>query len=629
MFLVYNTKFINSPISYNTANDVFIHFSMKPVLMSLFLCVLCYQPIMAQDEADSSVFFLRDAHANFTIDSVLKKNEAFTLLTNPHFRHDHVPYWFKVSIKNKSDEPQRKIIEVDYAYVDEVSLFIVKNKQLVYESPTIGWQTPYEDRFVKHHNPIFPVNIDPQSEQIIYIKALRKSYMFVVPVKTWNEDQFYKNKISINLLWGGFGGILLFASLLGFILFVSLHQNAYLYYSLYVLTSLIYVFMNKGIFLEYYQNGFLGISGTNIRQLFLNLLLVFVLLFIREYLFYKYAFPTLLGNVFKTCIILNLITITILGFEKFYTFPPFVLSLYTIIILFTVFFSCYLVYYSLRKKIAVQENSIYIIGFAPLGLRSIFSIMCGYGIIPNHWLWNNEGLMLGFMFEILVLSIGLGFRYKNLRGEKEYQQKLVYEGKLKLLHERESISRDLHDNVGSQLSVISSSLDNIGYLSENKKLTPERIETVNEFVREAIQSLRDTIWATHQETFPLPEFRARVQEYIHKYYQSEICEILVNFEENDLTLSSSQTLNLFRIIQEALNNAVKYAQASNISINLRVVDKHILLNIIDNGVGFNIESKKSEPHFGLLNMQKRVNEIIGKLNIKSKQGKGTNIEVLI
>lgn len=585
---------------------------------------------MAQNEAGSPVFFLRDAHANFTIDSVLKKNEAFTLLTNPHFRHDHVPYWFKVSIKNKSDEPQRKIIEVDYAYVDEVSLFIVKNKQLVYKSPVIGWQTPYEARFVKHHNPIFPVNIDPQSEQIIYIKALRKNYMFVVPVKTWNEDQFYKNKISINLLWGGFGGILLFASLLGFILFLSLRQNAYLYYSLYVLTSLIYVFMNKGIFLEYYQNGFLGISGTNIRQLFLNFLLVFILLFIREYLFYKYTFPALLGNVFKTCIILNLITIAIVGFEKFYTFSPFVISLYTIIISFTTFFSCYLVYYSLRKKIAVQENSIYIIGFAPLGLRTIFSIMCGYGIIPNHWLLENEGLILFFLFEILVLSVGLGIRYKNLRDEKEVQQKLVYEAQLKLLHERASISRDLHDNVGSQLSVISSSLDNIGYLAEKQKLTPERIETVNEFVREAIQSLRDTIWATHQETFPLPEFRARVQQYIHKYFQSlENCQIVVNFEENDIALTSSQALNLFRIIQEALNNTIKYAQASQISVDLSIIENQIYLHIIDNGIGFDIESKKSEPHFGLLNMQKRVNEIEGKLEIQSKLGEGTKIVVSI
>ena len=63
--------------------------------------------------------------------------------------------------------------------------------------------------------------------------------------------------------------------------------------------------------------------------------------------------------------------------------------------------------------------------------------------------------------------------------------------------------------------------------------------------------------------------------------------------------------------------------------NIKIFEKQIMLSIVDNGIGFDIESKNKDPHFGLLNMQKRVNEIEGKLEIQSKLGEGTKIEVSV
>ena len=251
-------------------------------------------------------------------------------------------------------------------------------------------------------------------------------------------------------------------------------------------------------------------------------------------------------------------------------------------------------------------------------------------IVPHSWWLEYQIQIACVLWDVLVLMIGLGFRYKMIRREKEIQQNLVFENKLKLYQEKERISRDLHDNVGSQLSVITSNLDNIGYLAGKNILTVDKIEIVNEFVREAIQSLRDTIWVTHQETISLVEFRARVQEYIHKYYQSlETCQIMVNFEEIHTDLSSSQALNLFRIIQEALNNAQKYAQASHISIHFKLIEQYFILTITDNGIGFDVDNKEKGLHFGLLNMEKRAKEIEGKLNILSEKGIGTKVEVVL
>lgn len=609
---------------------------MKIFVTFVWIYLLYYQSVMAQSGDDNSVWYLKDAHSNFTVDSLLKRNAEFTRIKNAgqNWGHENVPYWFRLSASNKTNKIQKKIVEVGYAYLDEITLFVVKNKQLLYKSPIVGWQIPYKTRPIKHYNPIFLVTLEPQSTQTIYLRVYRRTSTISAPINIWDEDQFYENDSNKKIFWGAFGGILFFVFLIGTILFIELHQRTYLYYSLYVLMAMIYTFVNKGLFLEYYQNGFWGFYGRNIRQVLLNLEIIFILLFIKEYLFPNFRFPLLINLAFKFCLFLNIISIPLLWVEKFLNnhqlnLPSWVVFLYPLAFLLPVLFSYYLVFYNLWHKIVVTASRVYLIGITPLVTLTLLSIPRNYGTIQSHWLIETEGTMLFLLFEILVLSVGLGIRYKVLRDEKEYQQKLVYEGKLKMLHERENISRDLHDNVGSQLSVIASNLDSISFLAENQKLTPEKVETVNEFVREAIQSLRDTIWATHQEMFTLAEFRARVQQYIHKYYQSETCQILVNFDANDISLSSSQTLNLFRIIQESLNNAMKYAQASNIYINLKVIDKQIRLNIIDNGVGFDIESKNAEPHFGLLNMQKRINEINGKLNIKSKLGAGTNIEVVV
>ena len=435
---------------------------MKIFVIFFLLYWLHYEAVKAQTEPKPSIWYLRDAHSNFTVDSLLKKNEEFTLIKNAgqNWGHDNVPYWFRISMTNKSDKIEKKLVEVGYAYLDEVTIFVVKNKQLLYKSATVGWQIPYRSRPLKHYNPIFSVPIDPQSTQTIYLRVYRRILTISAPINIWNEDQFYENDSTKKILWGAFGGILFFVFLIGLILFLELRQRTYLYYALYVLMAMIYTFANKGIFLEYYQNGFLGFYGRNIRQIFLNLEIIFILMFIKEYLFPNFRFPLVINIIFRLCIFLNVIAIPLLWAEKYFdnhhlSFPSYIIFLYPLAFLLPVLFSYYLVFYNLLHKIEVTASRIYLIGITPLVLLTLLSIPRNYGIIHNHWLIDTEGTMLFLLFEILILSVGLGIRYKNLRDEKEFQQKLVYEGQLKLLHERESISRDLHDNVGSQLSVIS------------------------------------------------------------------------------------------------------------------------------------------------------------------------------
>lgn len=105
----------------------------------------------------------------------------------------------------------------------------------------------------------------------------------------------------------------------------------------------------------------------------------------------------------------------------------------------------------------------------------------------------------------------------------------------------------------------------------------------------------------------------------------------INFEVSEnFNLNSKQAVNLIRSVQEILNNAIKYAQASEIKIEVQQNDKHLKIKIADNGKDFDYEKEKNKS-FGLTNIQNRITEISGNVNTETATGKGTeyiiNIEL--
>lgn len=220
---------------------------------------------------------------------------------------------------------------------------------------------------------------------------------------------------------------------------------------------------------------------------------------------------------------------------------------------------------------------------------------------------------------------------KNIRQQKDNELKLALEKietQNRLQEQRLAISRDLHDNIGAQLSFIVSAIDTIKYYisDKNDKLTG-KLENIGEFAKETIQELRDTIWAMNKSDITLKDLQSRIANFIEKAKQSQH-NIRISVEADksisaDLKFTALQGLNIFRIIQEATNNAVKYAEANHIQI--RIAQKENCINFVvqDNGKGF-IENEV-EAGNGLLNMRKRAEELGGELVLLSEADKGTTI----
>ena len=244
--------------------------------------------------------------------------------------------------------------------------------------------------------------------------------------------------------------------------------------------------------------------------------------------------------------------------------------------------------------------------------------------------------MYGLIGLVLILGlIGTLFynqqRLKNRQLLKENKLKdelSIVQTQNKLQEQRLRISRDLHDNIGSQLTFIISSIDNLKYISKSADETlKNKLSTINNFASNTINQLRDTIWAMNKNEIPLADFYNRVLSFIEKAKKAKnnITFNATNSIQSNIILSSVKGINIYRVIQEAINNAIKYAEATKIDVLMEEGENDYTFTVSDNGKGFDI--KAIERGNGLENMQKRIDEIDGKLTITSNPSHGTSIKV--
>jgi signal transduction histidine kinase len=244
---------------------------------------------------------------------------------------------------------------------------------------------------------------------------------------------------------------------------------------------------------------------------------------------------------------------------------------------------------------------------------------------------NNQILLLAvFLLIILGVAFFIYYRQKtknrHLEQESKLQQIYAEQETQKQLHEqRNRISSDLHDNIGAQLTFIVSSLDNLKFFELSKEKMAGKIDQISAFTVETVNELRDTIWAMNKDNISLGDLQTRLAGLISK---AKIACPQIGFEleledglEEDLLLNSMEGVNYYRVAQEALNNAIKHAEAKRIKIGFSQHNGHIRVCIEDNGKGITQAGLGN----GLGNMRNRAERIGRELKIDSILGQGTQV----
>ncbi|NNU88473.1 MULTISPECIES: PAS domain-containing sensor histidine kinase [Geobacillus] len=192
--------------------------------------------------------------------------------------------------------------------------------------------------------------------------------------------------------------------------------------------------------------------------------------------------------------------------------------------------------------------------------------------------------------------------------------------------EHKRLAQELHDGVGQSLYSISIALDNIIQCVQDEKLHAY-IKEVRDELGRVIEDV--TLYA--QQLRPksldalglIPTIQSLIQS-----LQAKMPYTSFSFQTNVYSrLPPTLEINLYRIIQEALHNVMKYAKATEVCVSIQRVEEELFLSVEDNGIGFSMEEKREG--LGLKHIQERVSHLGGRTTITSKPMKGTTIFVRV
>jgi signal transduction histidine kinase len=254
----------------------------------------------------------------------------------------------------------------------------------------------------------------------------------------------------------------------------------------------------------------------------------------------------------------------------------------------------------------------------------------------NDGVWNETGASFGFYlrpyfyqtywFYFLCL-VGLAlvvwqfYRFRLKRMQAQFGA---------VLAERTRIAREIHDNLAQEMLGISVQLEVVARtLPPSAELARTNLDRVRMLVRHGIAEARRYVWDLRSQALEKNDLPTALAETARRLTSETPLQVQFDVTGTFRPLPRLVEDNLLRLGQEAINNAVRHAQAQQIFVNLKFNAKRVELSVRDDGRGFDYQADKSEGsnHYGLVGMRERAEQIGGTLSIHSGNGSGT--EVLI
>jgi signal transduction histidine kinase len=249
-------------------------------------------------------------------------------------------------------------------------------------------------------------------------------------------------------------------------------------------------------------------------------------------------------------------------------------------------------------------------------------------------------LPVGFMFlaDERVISDLLDAKERARRADAEAMQQAREKGDLSTLsgrlmeaqeQERARIARELHDDLAQQAAALSVHLHDVLHLlppGTNEHVRIKQIcDQTNELAR-GIQVVAQSLHSAKLELLGLPSAAAGLCRELSTRHR-----VPIDFSAEDVpgNLSKPTALCLFRVLQEALSNALKHGGGSSVTVTLRGTLTDVHLAVIDSGVGFDPNTTSQSRGLGLISMKERLNLVEGTLRVESHLGAGTTVRVRV
>ena len=231
-------------------------------------------------------------------------------------------------------------------------------------------------------------------------------------------------------------------------------------------------------------------------------------------------------------------------------------------------------------------------------------------------------LLLAVTFVVFYFFSQRKMLLQKMRG----QEQLIEHTLLAQEEERSRIAKDMHDEIGSKLNIISLHTQQLKNKTHDEKLLAESVSFITSNINTAIQTTRriahDLLPPTLEE-FGLAE---ALDELCDAYNSSEILNITLEVDKEVFTISEKVVeLNLFRILQELISNSYKHGKAKHIHIHCKNEGQQRRIHYKDDGKGF--DTKQHSKGLGMQSIESRIRIIKGEWNYSSSVGNGMEVNI--
>jgi len=246
---------------------------------------------------------------------------------------------------------------------------------------------------------------------------------------------------------------------------------------------------------------------------------------------------------------------------------------------------------------------------------------------PSWWNLRHTVWLLGITgFVLLAVMV-----WVVVLGRRLHDQMDVVRQKLRssaVLEERNRIARELHDTLEQELAGITMQLDLAAdCFQQAPRVAQQALETARDMSRHSMIEARRSVWDLRCQLLEDGDLVSALTQIVEPLVPREQAKVDFNIQGTPVRLPGPVEMNLLRIGQEAVANAVKHGHARQVSIELRFAPAVVCLTVRDDGQGFAASQSSPTGHFGLLDMRERAQSMGSHLKVESEPGRGTRITV--
>lgn len=528
-------------------------------------------------------------------------------------------WWFNIPVKKSNED---YYLTLSSSYISYGKLYL-NNSDSITALHQISYfkEFPYKFFFYRHPTWVIPANSFKNTEAVLNIKNGGSRTRLEFHLET--KNQFLKRTQLEYIQFGLFLAFL--TSMIIILLYFSILKKEYsvLFYAVYILCMIIEFLAGKGLGIQFIWSDYSFVT-KNIRSLSQT-----IAVFCMGYFYMKfYTFSkreVLSKNIFKWGTYLT-IPLIILYIYKYFAGGMMNLYIYVWVILKIIILIWFINHiYLVRKK---RIPSYLIFAFA----LPIISLILSQGINPkntdsNWWIYGTANIFyIALVIEILCFT-----RYifsSVIKSQKKYTQlkkisdELKYNFQNKTIeiqqNERNKLLSNVHDSFGGYLEALKLRL------LQKSENTPEKVQEILDSFYNEYRYLLNSLYSPKINS---ENFIDNLIEFCDKINKVSNNVIKPHFSFKNTEISQHKCVHLYRILSELITNAIKYSKATEIHVSL-YQKNNIILEVIDNGIGFNINNEKLNS-YGLKNIKARIEEMKGTLEINSTKNHGSSFVIKI